>query len=117
MVWIFFWRVRASSSSYSNSSEISLSCISFTYFFSAKVGVFGLLFVLDGTVQSVILLKLHRLHLLLDRVHGGGCLLSYALDKSKESERWKVRASADYGLPSLMVEQLLTLGQVHIAIW
>lgn len=34
-------------------------------------------------ILCIILLKLHRLHLLLDRVHGGGCSLSTSLTKIK----------------------------------
>ena len=38
-----------------------------------EVGVLGLLLASVGPVHGVVLLKLHRLHLLLDGVHCGVC--------------------------------------------
>lgn len=42
------------------------------YFLGAEVGIARLLFAGVGAVHGVILLQLHRLHFLLDRVHFGG---------------------------------------------
>ena len=41
----------------------------FLYLFCAKVGITGLLFTQQGAIHRVVLVDLHRLHLLLDRVH------------------------------------------------
>ena len=43
-----------------------------------EVGVLGLLLAGVGPVHGIVLLKLHRLHLLLDGVHGGGCSVAAA---------------------------------------
>lgn len=43
-----------------------------TYPLGAEVGVLCLLFAGIGPVHGIVLLKLHSLHLLLDRVHGEG---------------------------------------------
>ena len=43
------------------------------YLLGAQVGVLGLLFEKVSAIHRVVLLQLHRLHLLLDGLHGGGC--------------------------------------------
>lgn len=52
------------------------------YLLGAKVGVAGLLLALQGTLHRVVLVELHRLHFLLDRVHCG-CVLLRGLWKIK----------------------------------
>ena len=54
-----------------------------------EVGVLGLLLAGVGAVHGVVLLQLHRLHLLLDGVHCGVCVIER---RGKEAEnRTRVR--------------------------
>jgi hypothetical protein len=53
------------------------------YLLGAEVGVAGLLFALEGALHRSVLVELHRLHLLLDGVHGGCVLLRGLCKKTK----------------------------------
>jgi len=48
------------------------------YLLGSRVRVAGLLLAEQRAVHRVVLLQLHPLHLLLDRIHGGACVSSLA---------------------------------------
>lgn len=57
----------------------------------AQIRIFRLPFAGVGLVHSIVLLKLHRLHLLLDDIHGGG-FVSRIVPTEKLSNLLKIRA-------------------------
>ena len=73
--WIFFWRARTSSSVYktitgsvSNWSH-SVQAVITNYLLRSEVGIAGLLLCDFSSVDGIVLLKLHCLHLLLNGLH------------------------------------------------
>ena len=51
------------------------------YLFCSRICITGLLFAEQRAIHRVVLLQLHSLHLLLDRVHGGGLVCSLVYQK------------------------------------
>ena len=75
---------------------MSLGCIRYKilkllniYLFRSRVRVTSLLFAEQRAIHRVVLLQLHSLHLLFDRVHGGGlvCSLVYKGKKTTYLEQ------------------------------
>lgn len=55
------------------------------YLFGSRVRIASLLFAKQRAIHRVVLLQLHSLHLLLDRVHGGGLICSLVHEKKNVS--------------------------------
>lgn len=55
------------------------------YLFGSRIRIASLLFAEQRAIHRVVLLQLHSLHLLLDRVHGGGLVCSLVHEKKNVS--------------------------------
>lgn len=65
--------------------KITMANNSFLYLFCSCIRVTSLLFAEQRAIHRVVLLQLHSLHLLLDRVHGGVCVSSHSSKRRKSA--------------------------------